>query len=155
MATTLEQDKKYKSMELRVEEAEANMRKAAEYGQHLISELSDLKKCKEQADQEVYELRNRLDTCSVLERAAVEDIEALKDTNAKLMNDKEIAELQCAAKITKLLEGQKVKEIDYEATALKLEESLKLRSEQLAEAQDRFNRSSGRQEDDSSLTSGK
>ena len=154
MTTTLEHDKKYKDMELRVKEAEANMRKAAVYGQQLMSELSELKKSKEQSNQEVYAMKNRLDACSVLERASAEDIEVLKEANAKLMNDKDIAELQCSAKITKLLDGQREKELEYEATVLKLEESLKLRSEQLAEIQDRFNRSNEHQVDDSSLTTG-
>ena len=105
------EDKENKAMELRALEADANMRKAAEYGQQLISQISDLKKSKEHADQNIYELKNRLDACSVLEKAAAEDVEALKDANTKLMNDKEIAELQCAVKISKLLEEQKVKEL--------------------------------------------
>ena len=145
------EDKENKAMELRALEAEANMRKAAEYGQQLISQISDLKKSKEHADQNIYELKNRLDACSVLEKAAAEDVEALKDANTKLMNDKEIAELQCAVKISKLLEEQKVKELSYESDILRLEDRLKLRSEQLAEIQDRFNRSLGRLDDESTV----
>ena len=153
--TKEDQEKKYKSMELRVHEAEANMRKAAKYGQHLISELSELKLLKEQGDQEIYELKNRLDACLVLERAVAEDTEALKEANAKLMNDKEIAELQSSAKICKLVDEYKVEQLKYEETIQRLEKSLESTSEQLVEANTRLNQSTKHWKEDSPLASGK
>ena len=136
-----ENDRRCKELELRASEAESNMRKAAEYGQQLISQLADVRKSKEQADQEIYELKNRLESCLSVQKAAAEDVESLKEANAKLMNDKDISDLHWSAKVTKLQEENKAKELDLEDSISRLDEDLKLRTQQLAEAQDRFNRS--------------
>ena len=134
-------DGRCKELELRASEAESNMMKAAEYGQQLISQLADVRKSKEQADQEIYQLKNRLELCLSVKKAAAEDVESLKDANAKLMNDKDISDLHWSAKVTKLQEENKAKQLDWEDNISRLEEELELRAQQLAEAQDRLNRS--------------
>ena len=143
-----EEDKKFvtieleakEELELRVKEAEINTRKAAEYGQQLIHELSGIKLLKEQADQEIYELKNKLErsiqTYSSLEKYAAEDVEALKEANAKLIKDKETAEFHFKVKLDNVVEEQKTKEHEYETTVGELQESIKVFSGQLKEAQD-------------------
>ena len=149
MTESPEQNKMAKVLELKIEsekqlrrEAEANMRKAAEFGKQLLCELQDLKLQKENADQEVYDLKNKLErkihTSSALEKEAAEDLENLKDANAKLINDKEIAGLQNEAKVSKLVEEQKLKDIDHEKIIKALKDNLADISEQLAEAQHRL-----------------
>ena len=88
--------------------AKLNMEKAAEYGQQLLYELSVVKMSKEKAEQEVYDLSNQLEraihTSKSFEKEATEDMENMKDTIAKLTNDKEILNLQFTAKVEKFVE---------------------------------------------------
>lgn len=149
MTESLETKKMFEDLKLQIDaekklryEADTNMRKAAEYGQQLISDLSELKLRKEKADQDIYDLKNKLErekhTYSALEKDSAEDTENLKNANAKLLSEKEIADLQYNGKIAKLVKEQKIKEIELETTVEKLKENLKLTSEELKEAQDRL-----------------
>jgi hypothetical protein len=149
MTESLETKKMFEDLKLQIDaekklryEADTNMRKAAEYGQQLISDLSELKLRKEKADQDIYDLKNKLErekhTYSALEKDSAEDTENLKNANAKLLSEKEIADLQYNGKIAKLVKEQKIKEIKLETTVEKLKENLKLNSEELKEAQDRL-----------------
>ena len=149
MTESLETKKMFEDLKLQIEaekklryEADTNMRKAAEYGQQLIYDLSQSNLRNEKADQEIYDLKNKLEremhTYSSLEKDSAEDIENLKHANAKLSSEKEIADLQYNTKISKLVEEQKIKEIEYETIVENLKENLKLTSEELLDAQDRL-----------------
>jgi len=119
----------------REQEAKLNMEKAAEYGQQLLYELSVVKMSKEKAEQEVYELTNKLErevhTSKAFEKEAADDIENLKETIAKLTNDKELSNLQYTAKIDKINEASKEKNVEYEETIRKLEEKLETSAKEL------------------------
>ena len=119
----------------REQEAKLNMEKAAEYGQQLLYELSVVKMSKEKAEQEVYELTNKLErevhTSKAFEKEAADDIENLKETIAKLTNDKELSNLQYTAKIDKINDANKEKNVEYEETIRKLEEKLETTAKEL------------------------
>ena len=101
------------------------MEKAAQYGKQLLYELDVVKLAREKAEQEVYDLSNQLEraihTSKSFEKEATEDMENMKDTIAKLTNDKEISNLQFTAKIEKFVEEERVKKLEYEEAIRKLE----------------------------------
>ena len=124
----------------RADVAEANMRKAAEYGQQLLSENLGLKKSKELADQEIHELKNKLDrevsSNSAFQKEAAEDIDALKLVNSKLIEDNQLLISQSNSKINQLTEELKAKLLESESTIASLQERLKSSSEKLSAAQE-------------------
>lgn len=129
-------------LKLREQEAKLNMEKAAEYGKQLIYELNVVKMAKEKAEQEVYELSTKLErevhAYKSFEKEATEDMDNLKDTIAKLTNDKEISNLQFTAKIEKLVEEEKEKKLEYEEAIQKLEENLESTSNELEEVKEKL-----------------
>ena len=143
MAESLEHEldqRRIKDALARAEVAEANMRKAAEYGQQLLSENLDLKKSKELADQEIHELKNKLDrevtANSAFQKEAAEDIDTLKLANSKLIEDKQLQISQSNSKINHLTEELKTKLLESESTIASLQERLKSSTEKLSVAQE-------------------
>ena len=93
MANQIDYEKQLKEIKVendelkaREHEAKSNMEKAAEYGQQLLYELSVVKMSKEKAEQEVYELTNKLEreihSSKAFEKEAADDMEHLKETIA-------------------------------------------------------------------------
>ena len=143
MAESLEHEldqRRIKDALARAEVAEANMRKAAEYGQQLLSENLDLKKSKELAVQEIHELKNKLDreasANSAFQKEAADDIDTLKLANSKLIEDKQLQISQSNSKINHLTEELKTKLLESESTIVSLQERLKSSTEKLYAAQE-------------------
>ena len=151
MADQVDYEKQLKEMkrlndELKTREkkAQLNMEKAAEYGKQLLYELDVVKLAKEKAEQEVYDLTHQLEraihTSKSFEKEATEDMENMKDTIAKLTNDKEISNLQFTAKIEKLVEEESVKKLEYEEALRKLEGILEATLNELEEVKEKLSK---------------